>query len=161
MKVVLDMPIEHSSRYLLVYSDTPNTDLLTISRNEVTLKKFEKNVEEIFPAEKFRNIGNIIFATSIQKNEGVYILIITDSYEIYIDRYDQIISEAAPLIQTNLTEFSELNNKFVSATRLEELIDGITLKYDDNYKMLYLFLHDKKKMLAWFINDMLRNSRFY
>lgn len=38
MKVVLDMPIDHSSRYLLVYSDTPNTDLLTISRNEVTLK---------------------------------------------------------------------------------------------------------------------------
>ena len=49
----------------------------------------------------------------------------------------------------------------VSSARLEELLKESTLKYDDNYKMLYIFLHDKKKLISWFINDMIRNSRYY
>jgi len=38
---------------------------------------------------------------------------------------------------------------------------GRVLKYDDNFKMFYFIIHEKKRLLAWFINDMLRNSRFY
>ena len=53
-----------------------------------------------------------------------------------------------------------MENK-VSPSRLEDLLKETELKYDDNYKMLYMFLHDKKKLIAWFINDMVRNSRYY
>jgi hypothetical protein len=112
-------------------------------------------------AEKFNRIGTIIYATIVQKNEGAYVLIMTDTYDIYFDRYDQIIESNAPLVQINLVECSELNGKHVSSTRLEELLEGKHFKYDDNKKMLYVILHEKKKILAWFINDMLRNSRFY
>jgi hypothetical protein len=158
---VLSLPDENSSNYLLVYTEDHTKDLLTVSSKEIIVKQFEKNVENIMVAEKFNRIGTIIYATIVQKNEGAYVLIMTDTYDIYFDRYDQIIESNAPLVQINLVECSELNGKHVSSTRLEELLEGKHFKYDDNKKMLYVILHEKKKILAWFINDMLRNSRFY
>ena len=161
LKKVLSLPEEDATRYLLVYSEDHENDLLTITSSEVTVKKITKHVEDIISVEKFSNIGDIIFATTIQKNEGVYIMIITDTYDIYIDRYDQLTENTAPLIQLNMIECSELNGKTVSSARLEELLVGRNIKYDDNYKMLYFFVHERKSMIAWFVNDMLRNSRFY
>jgi WD40 repeat protein len=161
LRKVLSLPDEYSRDYLLVYSEDDTRELLTVSPKEVILKQFEGNVENVIVADKFTEIGAIIFATTIQKNEGVYLMLISETYDIIIDRIDQLTEKSAPLIKINLVESSELNGKQVSAVRLEELLEGQFFKYDDNKKMLYVFLHSKKKMLAWFINDMLRNSRFY
>ena len=49
----------------------------------------------------------------------------------------------------------------ISVQRLQELLRDKALKYDDNYKMLYFLIHDDKKIISWFIDDMIRNSRFY
>ena len=49
----------------------------------------------------------------------------------------------------------------VTPSILAEILQNVSLKYNDTYKMLYFFMHDKKKLVSWFINDMIRNSRFY
>ena len=169
LKKQVIMPDEYCARYLLVYSEDikikgknqMSQSILTVSRKKVNLIQYDNEVEMINEVEKFNDIDDIIFAASVQKNEGVYILLITETYDLYIDRYDQLGEDTAPLIQINLLESSFINNSQVSSARLEELLEGRTLKYDDNSKMLYFVIHEKKRMIAWFINDMLRNSRFY
>ena len=159
---ILHLPERNQDKFLLVFCPSENNqDLLMITTKEIMVKKFEGDVENIVVVEKFYIHEHILFATTIQKSEGIYVMIISDTYDLYIDRFDQLTENSAPLIQINIAEWSELNGKMVSSARLEELLKESTLKYDDNYKMLYIFLHDKKKLISWFINDMIRNSRYY
>lgn len=53
-----------------------------------------------------------------------------------------------------------MENKIMPSV-LAEILKNKSFKYDDTYKMLYVFIHDRKKLITWFINDMIRNSRFY
>jgi len=73
-----------------------------ISSNEINIKEFDesKRVENTIVVEKFNLPDNqhIIFSAIIQKNEGNYVLILTDAYDMYIDRYDQLTEASAPLI---------------------------------------------------------------
>lgn len=111
LKKVLNVADEDSGEFLLVHSEDNDADLLTVSPKEICMKQFGKNIENIIVLEKFNNIGDVIFATTILKSEGTYIMLITESFDIYIDRYDQLTENTSPLIQANLIECSELNNK--------------------------------------------------
>lgn len=136
-----------------------------VKESEILVKQFDesKNENMMVDVNKFNipRSGKILFSSVIQKNEGSYIMILNDSYDLYIDRYDQLTEQSAPLIMVNLIENSELNGKVVSSNILENLLEGRRFMYDDNYKMIYVIIHEQKKILSWFINDMLRNSRFY
>lgn len=68
------------------------------------VKKFEGDVENIVVVEKFYIHEHILFATTIQKSEGIYVMIISDTYDLYIDRFDQLTENSAPLIQINIAE---------------------------------------------------------
>jgi len=163
------LPDIHYPQYLLVYSEDILVKkrnnlcqiILTVSKKEINKIHLEAEIEDVVEILKFKDIGDIIFATTVQKNEGVYILLISETFDLYIDRLDQLEEDTAPLIQINLIECSEINNIRVSSSRLEKLLENRNLQYDDNSKMLYFLVHEEKKMISWFINDMLRNSRFY
>ena len=109
---ILNLPDKNQDKFLLVFwPSEKDEDLLMVTSREVMVKKFEGEVENILVIDKFNTQGKYVFATTVQKNEGVYIMIINDSYDLYIDRYDQLTENSAPLIQVNIVECSELNGK--------------------------------------------------
>lgn len=145
MSKLLYISDDDDSQFMLVYTASDNNaDLLMVSENAVMVKQFANDVEDTHLVTKFGLQGKIIFACTVHKIEGVYVLLVTESYDVFIDRFDQLTEKSAAMIQTNLVEASVLNGNSVDSQRLIELISGRSFKYDDQHQMLYIVLHERK-----------------
>lgn len=100
---ILNIPDRNQAQFLLVFCPSENDhDLLMVTTKEVMVKKFEGDVENIMLVDKFYIHERILFATTIQKTEGTYVMIVTDTYDLFIDRFDQLAENTAPLIHINI-----------------------------------------------------------